>query len=410
MERREYLAGTGLFLGSAVAGCIENIIGGDDSGNREPAERKVPVDYRPAEADWIGRHHNLANNTVSDTATPPRSSPETEWTVSTETPVTALSVVGETVYAATFDRTYAISTSDGEISWTALDGGGVTVIDGRRYAIDSGTVRSMATDGDDEYWHHTFDERVHDVVELDQTVYTATIDGLVGLHPDTGDRRWTVGDDDLLQWGFFGTEDGRLHWMTRYAYRSYRLNGPEPPTEIADVSLREIHQQHVPPVTPSPPVVADNGVYSGGSAPDAAGVRKIGEEELSWYRRFEPSTSSPAVLDDSLVVAGRDLASSARESQVTESTLTALNRDSKTERWSTTVPEYVSYPVVADDVVLVGGAHPSGDDSGALFALDVESGESLWQRALNPGRVGYEIALTEDVVVVGTGDGVTALA
>lgn len=401
MNRRLYLAAIGSIGSTAVAGCTDELIGRSTGENTAPADRDVPVDYQPADGDWIRRFGDLANNTVSNTATPPRSAPREAWVVPTDTPVTGLSSVGDTIFASTFENTHAISSADGEVEWTANDGGGATIIDGRRYVLDYETVRCMAIDRDEERWRYEFDERVNDVLEVNQTVYVAAEEGLVGLHPDTGERRWNgSGTDETPQWGFLGVGGGQLHWMTRSSYRQYRPNGPEPPTETGTVSVASLHQQY----SPGPPVVADGRIYSGGGASHRTGVREIGRSGLYWYRRFQPFTYSPAVLEDQLIITGRRLLSDA-----TESTITALHRDSKTEQWTRTVSEPVGYPVVANGTVLVGGSRHSKTGTGELFALDSWSGKVLWQQEFAGGVAGYELAVTGGMVVVGTREGVTAL-
>lgn len=170
--------------------------------------------------------------------------------------MTSVVVVGETTLLGTFDRTVAV---DGE------------------------TVRSMAVDRDEEFWAAEFDERVNDVLEVNGTVYVAAAEGLVGLHPDTGERRWVVAPDGgSSRWGYLGLGDGRLHWITRASYRRYRPNGPERPQKDAAASLSELEPQF----DPGPPVIAAGRAYSGGVGPNPTGVREFSRGGVSWYRRY----------------------------------------------------------------------------------------------------------------------------
>ncbi|AFZ71449.1 PQQ-like domain-containing protein [Natronobacterium gregoryi] len=108
-----------------------------------------------------------------------------------------------------------------------------------------------------------------------------------------------------------------------------------------------------------------------------------------------------------------------------------LERETGSTLWETTVPDPAGPPVVADGVAYAGGAHlgqPSIDvevrdetdaepavegslpaESGTLSALDVETGDVLWQRTMGPSRGGYALAPVDDVLVVGTSDGIVVL-
>lgn len=426
-SRRALLTAIGTAgLSLSVSGCLSRLSGDAFerlSDDTSAADRRVPVDYEPGPDEWLRPTRTLSNDLVSSAA-PPRASPSERWSVSTAEPVSSLAVADDVVYAGTRDRLHALSLEDGERLWTEAVGRYVQVIDGRCYTVSSEAIVARDAATGERHWRHELDGWFRDLVEVDGTVYYTDRNGLTGLHADTGERRWTL-EVDHARDSTLAVADGALHWFTTESYRVLEPNGGERPVERRTVPFGDTYSGG----DPGPPVLVDGAAYASywgsGVTGEAGTVRAVTTAGIRWYRPFEPGTLPPAVLDDRLVVAGYDNAASAMD----ESRVATLDLETGSTRWETTVPEPVGPPAIANGAVYLGGAHPgepsvhvesdseetSGYDgrpaaeAGGLFAVDVDTGDLLWDRPMGGSFAGYPLALVDDSVVVGTSSGVTVL-
>ncbi|WP_306052662.1 outer membrane protein assembly factor BamB family protein [Natronococcus wangiae] len=108
-----------------------------------------------------------------------------------------------------------------------------------------------------------------------------------------------------------------------------------------------------------------------------------------------------------LLVVGYDNSSSGLD----EATVAALDRDTGDPIWEETLPQPVGPPAVADGVCYAGGGQTgySEAEPGGLFALEVETGDLLWERDTAGSISGHALALVDDAIVFGTDEGVVVL-
>ena len=399
--RRAFLAAAA----AGIAGCSARLPVGDDAGTTEPADRRVPTTYRPASDEWLRPTRSFANDVVSPTASPPRERPEERWTAPTPGPVHAVVVADGVVYAGSRDGAVAVDLEDGERRWAVDHGRWVSVVDGRCYAVSDDAIYALEAETGDEAWRYELDDVVYDLLEVDGTVYCVDRNGLYGLHADTGEFRWLI-EADVGRYSALARYDGELHWVTRKAYRTFVPDGPARPEERTAITL----DGFASPTSPTAPAIAEGTIALGGRGTithgDAA-VRTLSSRGVIWHRPFEPAVTTPAILEDRLLVTGYDNGSDALD----ESAVAALDRETGDPIWETTVSEPVGPPAVGDGLIYVGGAHPSepAEETGHLFALEAETGDLRWELETDGSFAGHPLALVEDVIVLGTRQGVVVL-
>lgn len=194
--------------------------------------------------------------------------------------------------------------------------------------------------------------------------------------------------------------------MTRAGYRTFVPEGPTLPEVRTTIQF----DGFASPTSPTAPAVVEGTIALGGwgtTTDGDAAVRMLSSRGVIWHRPFEPAVMTPAILEDRLLVTGYDNGSDALD----ESAVAAPDLETGDPLWETTVPEPVGPPAVGDGLIYVGGAHPSepADETGHLFALEAETGDLRWELETDGSFAGHPLALVEDVIVLGTRQGVVVL-
>lgn len=395
------------FLGAVttggIAGCADRLA--TDEYDTSPADRHVPLSYEPGADEWIRSTRSFANDLVAPAATPPQEGPTERWARRERGRVDHVAVADGVVFAGGPDGVEARGLEDGARLWSDDRPGGVVVIDGRCYTqLEETLIARDASTGEEE-WRHELPDRSRDLVEIDGTVYCTTDGDLHGLHADTGDHRWTIDSDGVR--GTLAVANNRLHWVTWEAYHILSPNGPHRPAErkIETIPLDGFESW----ISPSRPAVVDGTIALGGEseAPDPkAPIRTLSTRGTVWQRPFEPSVSTPAILEDRLLVSGYDN----NWSELDESAVGLFDLETGDHIWEETVPEPAGPPAVADGLCYLGGSHPeSARGTGRLFALEVETGAVRWELETAGAFGPHPLALVEDAIVLGTREGVVVL-
>ena len=173
-----------------VAGCLGSI------GESTPTpQRQVEPPMEPAAGTWPSSLYDPRNTATNPDASPPRSSPTTQWTVPFDEYVWTVVVGPDHVFASSRERTIAVG-KDGSEQWTVGVGGDLRYVAGRLY-VSGGALLALDAATGEAQWRAFADddENPGTVYEARGTVYVTSELGFHGLHPDTGERLWRVETD-----------------------------------------------------------------------------------------------------------------------------------------------------------------------------------------------------------------------
>jgi hypothetical protein len=417
-----------------TAGCL----GGTNTAT-DDAQRRVDPPESPRPETWPTASYGARNTRHNPDASPPRSAPTTEWSVSLPGVASSV-VVGSTFVHASSDEATVAVAPDGSERWRVGVGGGLTAVDGRLYVAADTLVAVDAASGD-EIWRGPAEMEPRSVYEANGTVYVTERERLRGLHADTGEQRWRI-------------ETARYPRLVADAHRVGVVTGERvrflEPGEVETGLFREPEPRIVESLAPgwSPEIVSatllEGGLYLGQFGDSVADLHATARrfqfvtDDERWVTPYDWSGVSALAVDDERVYAVPYHATL----DPLESSVVALNHGTGVQEWRDD-GELLGTPAVGGDVVVAGGAHPGspsvcvsdGDGtgsngtesggteseptcsdgeaaagSGVLRAFDAETGERLW--TLEPGASfgSYPIALVAERVYYGDADGLHALA
>ncbi|WP_211087016.1 outer membrane protein assembly factor BamB family protein [Halarchaeum nitratireducens] len=421
-SRRRVLQ-TGALTGAlALSGCLGSI-----TGTRDTAARQIPL-ATTAPDTWPRNGYDVQNTGQNRTATPPRSSPTTAWSVPVSGTVSSVAVGPTLVYASSDEETRAI-TRAGTGEWCADVGGAPTYVEGRLYvSTDRGVIALDATTGE-EIWRATDAERsAAQVIEAAGTVYVAGHKHVVGLHADTGARRWQL---ETARHPALVADDERVVIVTRDRVQSLV------PGAQTDGLLEEPAPQTRQTMSPGwhPDVVSatlvGNTVFAAqygsrtGNTPGMVRCYDLTFADEEWLTQFSWDGLGVISVTDDRVYATPYRATT----DPPDGSLVVLDRASGEVQWRYD-GAMLGRPVIGGDVVVTGGADPgsptvclSSDSqatadcsdgrnpatSGVLHAFDTTTGERLWTRSPGGSFGGYPVALVGDAVYYGDSTGIHSL-
>ncbi|MFB6150604.1 MAG: PQQ-binding-like beta-propeller repeat protein [Haloarculaceae archaeon] len=437
VTRREYLRRAAVGALAGLAGCP----GVGSNGGTTPTEATTatgtfPSTDTPASADTA-----TPTATPTDAPTPTATPTDTPAPTATGRPAVPSGVEG-TVEAYRYgeSRRAFASGSAGPAekpavaaAWTLPDAVYQPVVDGstvylayRQRGGGAPTVEARDLRSDEPLWGADLggragaaptladgalfvqtDRGVHRVTRGGRTGWTRTGVGTTGFAPTVaGDRVFALGATGLVAFGLGGARQ----WGIPLSYRALASAAATPdrlylvlPRDGEGFDLLALETRdgdtawraRVPVTLGNPPVVTDGRVYVA-SAGDPGRVTALAADDGSdLWTADARLTSSPAVTDDAVVVAGGG-------------TVTALAPDG-TEAWSRFVGDaVVAGPVAGVERVYVGTE--ADDGTGRLHALDADGGDLRWTVATQAPVLELPAVLDGGVLVVTRAGGTATLS
>lgn len=233
-------------------------------------------------------------------------------------------------------------------------------------------------------WSVPIDTHVghHTPIVGDDTVYVHDMDTtLFAFTVETGKERWRTSLEGPGPAPTLG--DGRLVVATENGLEAYDTANGEHAWTIESSSVG---------IFDSPPVIADETVYIYGGVSVSAFA--LADGSLQWRVPIGlTSNAAPAVVDDTLYVAGDD------------TYLRSLSTDDGSERWRQKTAAHIDC-----NVAVSGETVYAGSDSGTVIACDRADGTTRWQYSLPSGDQQPQTIATDGArVYVTAGDTLYAL-
>lgn len=252
------------------------------------------------------------------------------------------------------DPAWHAITRDGSGIEAGLGGGVAVAGDRLYYGTGAGDVVCRTTDGS-RRWAYEADPHagVHSIPSLArEVVYVSSDNGTYALDADDGTELWT--SDAWVRWGSSALSGDRLYALesrTRVVALDVETGG-----RAWSAAVEGAHAL----------AVADDAVYTTGSASDGGVAAAIVDGEREWERTgFDSIHEPPVVAGDAVLVSERD------------GRLHALDRDDGGTVWEHgRVGDGSTPPAVAHGQVYF----PSGNGS-RTTCLDLESGDVEWRLA-----------------------------
>lgn len=399
LQRRDVLAL--LACGSAgLAGCSELGEGDpeptatpDPTETRTPTETETPAEPPEMTVDetWAMFQADAGHTGYSADHAGFGGRPGVEWRSDTWGLTTSPVVADGTVYFGTglrHEHVRAVDAATGEEEWrTGIDGREEDVLAVAEGVVYVGTDRLHALDAEsgETLWEDGRDVRAG-VAVADGRVFAPSdaLDRLRAFNVETGEQLWETGrsSDRLAATAVPAVHDDRVYLSS---YENLFVLDAATGEREWRASLGD-HSRAAPTVT-------DELVY----VPVGGRLRALetdgGEERWQYPVGF--ARSSPALVDDTLYVAGR-------VDDRRRSTVAALDATDGEERWRVELPDAgPGSPVVSEETVYLG------TDDGGLYALDAASGDRRWSLRFEWG-VGTP-ALLGDRLVTSVGGRLYAL-
>ncbi|WP_435115880.1 PQQ-binding-like beta-propeller repeat protein [Halolamina sp. C58] len=430
-SRRRFLRASAAAAAVGSAGCL-----GGSNPAEAAAQRRIDHRTTPPAESWPTEDYGARNTRHNPDATPPRSAPATEWSVSLPGVVSTVIVGPEFVYASSEDATVAVA-PDGTEQWRVEFGGSLAWVAGRLY-VSADTLVALDADSGEEIWRGPEEMAPGSVFESSGTVYVTERERLRGLHADSGAERWRIDTDRYPR---LVANDGRVAVVTGERLRFFE------PGEVEDGLLREPAPRVVETLEPGwyPEIVSaalvDGAFYLGQFGDSVADLHATARQfhlmtdDERWVTPYDWSGVSALAVDDERVYGVPYHATL----DPLESSVVALDRETGTEQWHDD-GELLGTPAVGGGVVVAGGAHPGSPsvcvseggeesagtpaetttdetcsegeptaESGVLRAFDAASGERLWTVEPGASNGSYPIALVGDRVYYGDAAGLHAL-
>ena len=444
--RRQFLHASAVAGVLGSAGCL-----GGSSTALDDAQRHIEHGTTPADGTWPTAGYGAGNTRANPDATPPRSAPTTEWSVSLPGVVSAVVVGPEHVYASSDEATVAVA-PDGTEQWRVEFGGGLASVEGRLY-VSADRLVAVDADSGEERWRGPEELEPGAVFESSGTVYVTEREGLRGLHADSGEERWRI---ETARYPRLVADERRVGVVTgqrvRFLARGEAEDGPfsEPTPEIYET----LEPGWYPEIVSA--TLLDGALYLGQFGDSVADLDATARQfhlmtdDERWVTPYDWSGVGALAVDEERVYAVPYRATL----DPMESSMVALDRETGVEQWHDD-GELLGGPAVGGGVVVAGGAHPgspsvcvsegdgsgteegtaagmdegtaaeAGDGtatqaaecsdgqspagSGTLRAFDAATGERLWNVELGASYGSYPLALVGDRLYVGDAEGIHAL-
>lgn len=422
-SRRRFLQASTAVGTLAVAGCL-----GTSGTAKDSAQRQIEPPVQPEPGTWPTTSYDAENTRYNPNASPPRSTPTTEWSVSLSGVVSDIVVGPDYVYASSDEETVAFA-HDGSKQWQLDIGGRLTYVANRLYLSADTVIALDATSGQELWRGPTDGPTPGGVYETTGTVYVTGRRSVQGLHPDTGSERWRLETDRGVG---LVADERRVGVVTNAQVRFID------PGEAVDGFLREPKPRTVETIRTGwrpdvlSPTLLDNTLYVSQYGDTVSDVQAAARRydlvytDERWVTPFTWAGVGAIAVDADHVFAAPFRATT----DPPDGSIVALDRRTGVEQWRYD-GSMLGSPVVGGNVVVAGGADPgspsvcvssdaesnedctngeSPAESGVLRAFDAETGERLW--AIEPGASygSYSLALTEDRIYYGDATGVHTLA
>jgi outer membrane protein assembly factor BamB len=411
MPSRRSLLRTGGVVGvGALAGCTAPSL--DDVGPGRSFSAPLPDDD-----EWPTTRRGPANTACAPTARPPRASPRVVWRSPPGRSVHDLLVAGDTVYATHPTETAALDAATGDRRWTTAGHGQAMVpassrlgclADGTLYTVDSERLRAFdAATGRKRWGRVTTDttldpQKNYGLQPTDDAVILGFHGGVAGFDAENGRARWRLSPGGF-GWEYPAVAHGRLYIGSPgplYAYdRASTLGRFVDPTPGVRWRGRGPVFCTWPAATEDRLVVADKEWSQTATETVLWVFRRDGT--LDWQLPVSGAGRPPAVTPGGTVV----VAAGEEPSTVAAVALDPADSDDGTVRWRRGLAWFVRDPVVAGDVVLVAGAPDEHADATVVYALDVDTGETLWTLDIDGDGAVTRLAAVGARVYVGTDAG-----
>jgi hypothetical protein len=421
-RRRRFLAAVGTAASVGLAGCS-----GLSSSSRKSAQRHVESPTQPAAGTWPSPSYDPANTRYNPSASPPRSTPTTAWSVPLAGVPSAVVVGTEYVYASSDVETVAV-TPDGTEQWRIGTGGGLSYVADRLYVTADAVVALDAASGRERWRSSVAETHFGSMYETSGTIYVTGHASVRGLHPDSGTQRWQVetarhpglvADDRRV--GIVTNE--QLQFVAPGETESGLLQEPSPHTvETLQPGWRPALQSVI--LLEETMFVSQYGDRLSDTNAAARRYDLIATDDR-WVTPFTWAGVGALAVDDSHVYATPFRATT----DPPDGSIVALDRQQGSEQWRYD-GAMLGAPAVGGNTVVAGGADPgspsvcvSSDsdsdencspgeppaESGILHAFDAETGKQLWTITPGASYGGYPLAVVGDRVYYADADGLHAL-
>lgn len=347
---------------------------------------------------WPASRADTWNSGYNPSVRVPRSQPARRWTRDGPS-VEALVVAADRVYAGGRDGIVAYDTGSGREKWQRdVDASSLCVHDGRLYAAaHAGPVRAFDGETGSVAWadkspspHGEFVLRGGNALYVGYDAHVEARDPATGetwWQWETPGRGWVtaaVTDDRLYVYA-----PGLVFALGEQTGFSALAGGPTRVWRSAAATSRY------------PPTVTDDTVYVGSRDPLNPTQRLFAYDRRDGALRWKSAelgehVSPPAVDGDRASVGVGSLRGDAEEGAVV-----AFDTESLQREWTVQLPRIVG-PPVTDGRTVVAGAYQGAETP--VYALDAATGDRLWTVRV-PGSAARLLALVDDTVYVGTGDG-----
>jgi len=423
-SRRRFLHVSATALAVGSSGCL-----GGSRPAAEAAERQIDHGTAPRAGAWPNASYDARNTRHNPTASPPRSTPTTEWSVSLSGVTSSVVVGPEFVYASSEEATVAVA-PDGTEQWRAEVGGGLTYVEGRLY-VAADMLVALGADTGEEIWRGPDGMDPHSVSESSGTVYVTEREALRGLHADSGEERWGI---STARYPRLVADSRQVCVVTGDRVRFLEAGAVE--TGVFNEPGPRVVQTLEPGWSPEivSATLLEGSFYLGQFGDSVADLQATARQfhlittDERWVTPYDWSGVSALAVDADRIYAVPYHATL----DPLESSVVALDRETGAKQWHDD-GDLLGTPAVGGGVVVAGGAHPGspsicvseGEDtetdetcsngesaagSGVLRALDAATGERLW--TVEPGASfgSYPLALVDERIYYGDADGVHALA
>lgn len=370
-NRRALLRTASLGAVGSLAGCLDSL-SGDRSADRSPPP------FGPLETDWPMLGRDPSNTGYSPVAAGPDGEPIVEWEVRPgRNGPPQVAVADDLLVVAGDDSVVAYDLERGERRWSVdADDPGAVALDSKRCYLRSRPSRLRAVGQDDgtARWSVDAEAAVTAPVVSNGTVYVGDGTGRVrAIDTDSAETRWTVAVGDRVS-GPVATDGTHVVAIARDAV-----------VVLGSDEGTSRWREALPCCDPPAPILEDSVVYTLRHALRAWDVASGAE---LW--RYDPQGSDPSgpTLDDGRVYLG-------------QLGLDAIDRDSGDRQWRATegIRSLSSRPIAGSETVYV----PSGDRHDSVTAVDADEGTVRWTKRI--GDAVGTLVVAGNRLLVGTGTG-----
>lgn len=331
-----------------------------------------------SDSDWPMVQYDAKNSGRSNNVSGPTSLPEEQWEVGTnESSGNPCVYNGNIIINGTL-----FDSQSGEAQWSSTESI-FTAVSGDTAVLTGGFegIRGVDLTTGEQRWELSespIDKELGIPTVHDGNIYVTeripegnTLppenSSLYKVDLDTGDLLKSLSEDGGS--GYYGTVgcDGS-HIFVLYGLGFQDVFLRKINTELDSDSIEELKlsgDQRQYAEVPTIPTVSENFVYVGDYVYDSESKRIVAVDKVSMTNNW----TVPSTLDisDSVAAGDNNIFIPAG------SGIYAFKKNGDSEVWSKSLDSKANTPVIAGEVVYVG------DDSGKIYAFDVETGEQLWK-------------------------------